>query len=298
MATPARRAPPGFTPQLWSRFLDEGYLLFPDVLDEAACARYRAALARVADADPGHKPGHYWHRQNAVEADPVLAELIDRESHIGFAYDLYGELTKVHLSQVMRRPRGGGYNLWHPDGGRALPYQVFSPVLPLQFKVAYWLTDLPRPDMGNLVVLPRSHGRQVIDGYDTRESLPGEVAICARPGTMLLMHCSLWHRVADNASDQVRENIFLTYSPSWLSAEDRYQNDPAWLSGLSRERRILMRSYQHPYDNAKPPAADFPLYLDRETGADRDPGVYRDHVELHRRKRLTFHERLALQARG
>jgi hypothetical protein len=29
--------------------------------------------------------------------------------------------------------------------------------LPLRLKVAYWLTDVPRPQRGNLVVYPRSH---------------------------------------------------------------------------------------------------------------------------------------------
>jgi hypothetical protein len=67
---------------------------------------------------------------------------------------------------------------------------------------------------------------------------------------------------------------------------DRYHSDPGWLAGLTRERRIIMRSYDHAYDHAKPPAEDVPLYLDRDTGLDHDPGRYPDHVRLERRKRL------------
>ena len=68
-------------------------------------------------------------------------------------------------------------------------------------------------------------------------------------------------------------------------------SDPAWLETLNREQRIIMRSYDNAYSNAKPPAYDFPLFLDRETGLDRDPNAYRDDVKLHRRKRRTRAER-------
>ena len=52
-----------------------------------------------------------------------------------------------------------------------------------------------------------------------------------------------------------------------------------------------MRSYDYPYSNCKPPEEDFPLYLERGTGLDRDPGTHKDHVSLGRRKRKTKFER-------
>ena len=295
-SAPARPAPQGFTVEQWHQFMRDGYLMIENVLSDDECDHYIEAIDRVAANDPRYDPGNYFGPQNVVERDPAFVDLIDRESHIGYAYDLYGELTKVHLTQAMRRPPGGWHNLWHPDGARALPYQVFSPYLPLQFKVAYWLTDLPRTGMGNLVVLPGSHGSQYMDSYDTHESVPGEHVVQVRRGTMTLMHCSTWHRVEPNESDVSRYNIFLAYCPGWITPEDRYQNDPDWLGTLSREQRILMRSYSHPYTNTKSPAEDVPLYLDRETGLDRDEGRYREHVSLNRRKRLTFHEKLGRTA--
>lgn len=54
-----------------------------------------------------------------------------------------------------------------------------------------------------------------------------------------------------------------------------------------------MRSYEHGYDNAKPPAEHFPLFLDRETGLDHDPSLYADYVPLHKRKRKTWVETLS-----
>ena len=294
MDSEPRRAPPGFSHDQWERFMDQGFLVIEDVLTEAECARYRDAIMAMAAVDERYNPDRFYNVKNAVTRHPDLVDLIDRETHIGYAYDLYGELTKLHLSNAMRRPHATWRNPWHPDGARALPYQVFSPILPLHLKVGYWLTDLPDDNMGNLVVLPGSHRQQTMYAYDTHEDVPGQQVLTCRAGTMTLMHASCWHKVNPNQTQIPRLNVFLAYCPSWIAPEDRYQDDPAWLASLTREQRILMRSYRDPYENTKPPAADFPLFLDRDTGADRDPDVYREHVELHRRKRLTFHEKLAL----
>jgi hypothetical protein len=91
----------------------------------------------------------------------------------------------------------------------------------------------------------------------------------------------------------VTDCLGFTYSPAWITNGDRLHSDEAWLDTLTREQRILMREYKSPYENAKPPASNFPLYLDRDTESDRDDGVYRDHVELHRRKRETWVEKIS-----
>ena len=86
------------------------------------------------------------------------------------------------------------------------------------------------------------------------------------------------------------------YCPAWVTSHDRVLSDPEWLESLNREQRIIMRSYDQAYQNAKPPAADFPLFLDRETGLDRDPDLYREYVALSRRKRLTAAEKRLVRA--
>jgi hypothetical protein len=286
-----RVAPPGFTPEQRAFFEQEGYLILPERLPEEEVARCLDAIERHTQADPKHDPARFYARENIVELDPVFAELIDHPRHVGYVYDFYGELLKLHLSQFFVRPPGGWHNMWHPDGARAVPYQVFAPDLPCQIKVGYWLTDLPHPRMGNIVMRPRSQRQQYSAVYDTYESVPDELGLCVPRGTVTLMNCNVWHRVEPNESDVVRKNIFLAYCPSWVVAADRLQNDPEWLKTLNREPRIIMRSYRYAYDHTKPPAEDFPLFLDRDTGLDHDPGRYRDHVALHRRKRMLVHEK-------
>ena len=291
--TSYRIAPRGFTREQWETFQRDGIIFIEDALSQDEIDIYLAAIDRVTFGADDYVEGDYFYRENIVELEPLLAGLIDQKRHVGFAYDIYGELLKLHQSQLfIRPPQESHNNKWHPDGARALPYGVFSPEIPLQIKIGYWLTDLPEAQMGNLVVLPGSHRHQYMDGYDTHEAMPGELILKPKRGAMTIMHSSIWHRVEPNYSPVTRKNFFIAYCPSWLTAADRFASDPNWLATISREQRIIMRSYEHAYHLAKPPASEFPLFLDRETGQDRDQGCYQEHVVLQRRKRLTFHEKL------
>ena len=291
MTEAPRPAPAGFTREQWKEFTVRGFVTIENAISPDDVRKYVDAIDRCAANDPKFNPAEFYSPENIVERDPVFAELIDHPRHIGYAWDLFGELTKAHLSQCMIRPKGGWYNLWHPDGPRAVPYGVFWNEVPPVLKVSYWLTDLPEARMGNLVIMPGSHRTQYFEHYDTDKTVPGEHIVTVKAGSMTVMHCCALHRVEPNDTDVKRKNFFYAYCPAWMVAQDRYQNNPEWLKLQTRERRILMRSYPYPYDNAKPPAGEFPLYLDRETGSDRDPGIYGDHVKLERRKRKTTIER-------
>ncbi|MBM3215566.1 phytanoyl-CoA dioxygenase family protein [Candidatus Poribacteria bacterium] len=285
-----RRAPSGFTPEQWEAFMEEGLLVLEDALSPDEVAYYTDAIDRLCASDPRFDASRFYGPDNAVERAPEFAELIDHLRHVGFVYDVYGELLKLHISQVFVRPRRSSYNAWHPDGARMVPYGVFCPFMPIQIKVSYWLTDTLELRMGNFVYLPGSHRSQTMPAYTTHESVPGEKVLCCRAGTITLMHCNVWHRVEPNDSDAVRKNIFLAYCPSWVCEADRLKSSDEWLGTLNREQRIIMRAYGHAYARTKPPAEDAPLFLDRETGANSDADVD-PRVPLHSRKRRTTIEK-------
>jgi hypothetical protein len=280
-------APPGFTPEQWTQFSEDGFLVLERAIEADALEALIDTVDRVAEAHPKYSPERYFGINRIVETDPLFADLIDHPRHTGFVYDLYGELLKLHLSELFVRPPGGKTTEWHPDGARALPYRTFSSQLPLQLRVGYWLTDVVEAQQGALVVMPGSHRTQYMDEYTTHEKAPGEKPVLLPAGSITLHHCDLWHRVEKNTSSSIRKNLYLSYCPSWITSGDRQRSDPSWLNSLTREQRIIMRDYDQPYQYAKPPPEEFPLFLTREQGVDRVPGLYREEVPLNLRHRPT-----------
>ena len=188
-----RVAPPGFTPEQWEEFLERGMLVVRNALSQEEVDRYVEAIDRVCASAPNYRPRKDYRVANAVTADPVLSELIDHPRHVGYGYDLYGELLKVQRSDVFVRPRNTNRSTWHPDSPRPTPYATFSPVLPLRLCIGYWLTDLPRTGMANFIYL-RAATRVRSSSTTTRTGasparrlsacLPGPSPSCiAGPGT-------------------------------------------------------------------------------------------------------------------
>ena len=104
-----RIAPSGFTDDEWETFNREGILFFEDALDQEALDELAAAVDRVCQSSPKYRAGETFGCENIVERDPAFAALIDHPRHIGYAYDLFGELLKLHQSQFFyssarRRP--------------------------------------------------------------------------------------------------------------------------------------------------------------------------------------------------
>src|SRR4029078_11392554 len=94
----------GFSKEQRAHFDREGYLIIEDALSAREVDQYLAAIERVAVADPRYARGKCYGPENVVERDPLLTELIDHPRHVGFAYDLYGELLKQHLWQLFTSP--------------------------------------------------------------------------------------------------------------------------------------------------------------------------------------------------
>jgi hypothetical protein len=284
----ARVAPPGFTDDEWDTFMRDGMVVLRTRLSHDEIERYREAAERCLATGPEYSAAKTHKVANVVARDPAFTELIDHPRHVGYVYDIFGEQLKLLQAELFDRPPGSYQNEWHIDGPRLVPYKTFAATVPVKVRVGYWLTDLPRPGMGNLVYLPGSH-LDPFEEYAGRDPLPGERAFCCERGTICLFNGNLWHRVSANQGPTSRVNLFITYSPSWITGY--YVQDPAWAAGLPREQRIILR----PYDGAlksftRPPAEDLPLYLDRDTG-DEHGDLVAPAAERHKRRRLTMPEK-------
>ncbi|MGW7824484.1 phytanoyl-CoA dioxygenase family protein [Streptomyces puniciscabiei] len=282
MTDELKPAPLGFTDEEWRTFRREGLVhregvLSPEQIDTMVEA------ARELIGRRTYSKKHTNKVENFIPAHPAFQSLIDLESHIGYAYDIYGDQTRLSQNDLFVRPPGSVVNHWHFDGPRAVPYRVFSPVLPLKLRIGYWLTDLPHENMGNLVYLP---GSQRAD-YETEHTgigdVPGQKVLTCGKGSMTIFGANLWHRIQPNHSDVTRINVFLSYTPTWINGY--YFQDESDFTDLTREQRILLRPYgKSQEDFSRPPAQDQPLYLGGLVRETAEP------VENHKIRRHTRYE--------
>lgn len=276
--------PDGFTEEQWRTFAKDGLLHVPDVLSEEEVDRY---LAMAQDCFSGRQyDGQHTNKvENVIAAHPAFREFIDLPTHIGYAYDIYGDQVRLSQNDLFMRPPGSVVNHWHIDGPRAVPYRVFSAVLPLKLRVGYWLTDLPDDNMGNLVYLPGSHRADYSPEHAGIGEIAGQRSLLCRKGSMTIFSANLWHRIQPNKSDVTRINVFLSYTPSWVNGY--YFHNVDAMPDLTREQRIILRPYgDSQEDFSRPPATDQPLYAGSLA---IDPGQA---VENHKVRRLTRYEQL------
>ena len=107
-----RVAPDGFTVDQWETFNRDGIIFIENALINQEIDDYLSAINDLTDQSGRYKEGNFLGHDNIVEKSPLFANLIDPPRHIGYAYDLFGELLKLHQSQVFIRPPGGSnYNI-------------------------------------------------------------------------------------------------------------------------------------------------------------------------------------------
>ena len=282
MTEEIKPAPLGFTDGEWRTFRREGLIhregvLSPEQADAMLEAAKELTSGRVHDKEHTNKV------ENVIRAHPAFQQLIDLDAHIGYAYDIYGDQTRLSQNDLFVRPPGSIVNHWHFDGPRAVPYRAFSPVLPLKLRVGYWLTDLPRENMGNLLYLPGSQRADYEHEHTGVGDVDGQQSLICGKGSMTVFGANLWHRIQPNTSDVTRVNVFLSYTPTWVNGY--YFQDEADFSGLTREQRILLRPYgKSQEDFSRPPARDQPLYLGGRVRETSEP------VEGHKIRRHTRYE--------
>ena len=165
-------APAGFTDEQWRAFMRDGLIHREGVLAPAkADALLRAAQECIQGQ--AYDKDHTSKVENVISAHPEFQTLIDLDTHIGYPYDIFGDQIRLSQNDLFVRRPGSVVNHWHIDGPRAVPYRVFSPVLPLKLRIGYWLTDLPHENMANLVYLPGSHRAGYAAEHTDGDNCPG-----------------------------------------------------------------------------------------------------------------------------
>ncbi len=148
------------------RYVERGFLILPDLIDQARCAAVAAELQRMrAAAEAGEAPGHirttFEHDQDALRTlwsphrHPELGELHRDPGLLGAAEQLLGGAVYIHQSRINFQPPGVGqgfywhqdFEAWHAEDGMPRP-TVCSALIMLEPSRAW---------NGALMVVPGSH---------------------------------------------------------------------------------------------------------------------------------------------
>lgn len=243
----------------------DGCLLIPAALAADEVARVTADVDELVDRLRGEpdfatrhmESAHSVRVRHAVGQEPRLLRLVDHPAILGHVVRALGPYVALVGSEVFVRSESTATMApFHTDGGPAMQFvRLDHAHRALQLKVQIFLTDLPGPDHGNLIVIPGSHGRVPnsreldVDDYwlheaneyvDRGEMPPGAVQVRAAAGDALLFPYSLWHAVAPNTGGRTRKSVILRYGHLWHRPFDYLVPEPALLEAATeRQRRML-----------------------------------------------------------
>ena len=236
------------------RFFElNGYLIIKGALAAEQIAHFLSIVDGVEQrqrASAGVPGGQFLEVRNAVAREHALLELLDWPSTFPLVAELMGPAIQLNTSHVMVRPpqpAGTAATFkaidWHRDGCAEV-FPVHGTFPWIYTKIGYFLTDLSRPGMGNLRVIPGSHLRAEQPDHPAGRIDPeGAIEVLTKPGDAVIFQQRMWHAVGPNYSASTRKNIYMGYSYRWVKPLDFMLPEPQLLALATPIQRQLLGEY-------------------------------------------------------
>ncbi|MCW8133872.1 MAG: phytanoyl-CoA dioxygenase family protein [Planctomycetota bacterium] len=269
MQTLTRPQPARLSAEQKARFEEDGYLVVKGVLSPEACAHY---LERIDGLDRRHRDAkglggeEFVEIRNAVEKEPEFLGLLDYPTSFPLVAELMGANIQLCTSHTMVRPpqpkdTDAKYKRigWHRDGcAEVQPVHGTYPWI--YTKIGYFLTDLSKPGMGNLRVIPGSHKKADCPKTPAGAIDPeGAVEVCVEAGDAVIFQQRLWHAVGPNVSDVTRKNIYVGYCFRWVKPLDYLTPSPELLARATPVQRQLLGEHVSEMTFWLPKETELPL---------------------------------------
>ena len=172
---------------------EQGYVLLKQALPRHEAATFLAAAdAVIADyeaAHPGAPAEGSYTIVRAIERAAGLDALMDHPGTFPTIVGLMGPYLQLMGTQIYVRPAGRRSDFrWHTDAGPSLQrIRVTADSLPLNFKVQFFLTDIPQQDRANFCLVPGSHRREFpAAGIPEGSDPPGAVQLMVAAGDVAI----------------------------------------------------------------------------------------------------------------
>lgn len=222
----------------------DGYLLLPDLLDEAHIARLKRETSQLTTTAVDYSE----HQRGCPHLEfygGEITQLIAHPPAVDFLNRLFGGVPVVMSSAYARsEPGHPGISLHtdgQPYGSEIFGYEGSAPVT---VRVLYYLDDLTEK-VSPFKVVPRSHLSLHADAnpYLRYESHPEEVMVTAKAGSAILINHRVFHGNFPNTGGHAREMLAIAYRPAWAGPVAEVSEwDEDQLALLSPEVRELFGS--------------------------------------------------------
>ena len=221
-------------------FEEQGYLIVENALSPERVESLAGAVDRLygeALSDGGTKPGQQWGSTDILRKDDALLDLVDCPTTLPKVWGILGWNIYLYHAHMHVKPPASeeadpneGWMEWHQDSGRVNLEVKTYPAPRLSLKIAYFLTDVSEPGMGNFHIIPGSHVSKEIPefsevGIDPRERKPDKIPeegmpVCVNAGTAMFFDRRLWHGRSANHSAFTRKALFFGYAYRWIRQKD------------------------------------------------------------------------------
>ena len=229
-----------------SQWREQGYLLLKQAIPRDQAAAFLAAADEVIaayEAEPGGAQSGSYTIVQAIWRTAGLDDLIDHPGTFPTIMGLMGPYLQLMGTQIYVRPAGREADFrWHTDAGRSLQQiRVTEDSLPLNFKVQFFLTDIPALDRANFCLVPGSHRHEFPEaGFAAGTDPDGAIQLRVQAGDAAIFPHNLWHSVAPNHGDSVRRSVTFRYGQMWCRPYDYEKAPAAVLARMPKRRRRLL----------------------------------------------------------
>lgn len=225
---------------------EQGYTVFPNVIDATWLTSLRDAFERITAAE-GENAGK---EVNQVPGIRRLADLVNKGTMFDGIYThplvlaaarrVIGRPFKLHSINGHDPLPGHGQQALHPDWGGARPDPTVFHVMN-----SLWLLDDMGPDNGATRIVPGSHrwpGTPRDQMSDLTAPHPQEIYVSAPAGSVLVFNSHAWHGSTTNHSQRSRR----VYHCAFIAREHPQQTSqrqylrPETAARLSPAARYLL----------------------------------------------------------
>ena len=235
------------TKEMRRDWVENGYIHLKGALTRDQAASYLAAadevIKRYRDERPNVRDKAAFTIIQTVEQSPAFDSLIDHPGTFGVILDLMGPYLQVMGTQIyVRYPKEDMLSNWHTDAGPSLrDVRVEPDSRPLNFKIQYFLTDIPEENRANFCLGPGSHRKYFPeDGLQGGQWPAGAVQMIAEAGDAAIFPHNLWHGVAPHEGDNVRRSVTFRYGQMWSRPYDYEKAPNEILARMTPRQRRLM----------------------------------------------------------